>query len=132
MPIKPENKARYPKDWKAVRARIQARAGDKCEKCGVPNGAFRISRGPNAGEWTTDPMQCETWVCCDEEKVTRIVCTTAHMDHHPENCDDENLMFLCQKCHLAYDQHEHQQSAYASRKKGKAIDFDFTSGAEPQ
>ena len=23
MPIKPENKARYPKEWKAIRARLQ-------------------------------------------------------------------------------------------------------------
>ena len=31
MPIKPENKARYPKDWKQVRARILVRAGNRCE-----------------------------------------------------------------------------------------------------
>lgn len=30
MPIKPENKARYPADWKAIRARILERAGDRC------------------------------------------------------------------------------------------------------
>ena len=27
MPIKPENKARYPKDWKAIRAEVLERAG---------------------------------------------------------------------------------------------------------
>jgi hypothetical protein len=37
VPIRPENKARYPADWAAVRERIRARAGDRCEWCGVPN-----------------------------------------------------------------------------------------------
>lgn len=31
MPIKPENKARYPKDWKQVRERILERSGHRCE-----------------------------------------------------------------------------------------------------
>ena len=44
MPIKPENKDRYPKDWKQIRARILERAGNCCEWCHVPNKA-RIARG---------------------------------------------------------------------------------------
>ena len=39
MPIRPENRARYPKDWKAISKRIPfARAGGRCDctgKCGV-------------------------------------------------------------------------------------------------
>lgn len=31
MPIRPENRARYPKDWKQIRARILERAGNRCE-----------------------------------------------------------------------------------------------------
>ena len=31
MPIKPENRARYPKDWKQIRAVILERAGHRCE-----------------------------------------------------------------------------------------------------
>ena len=30
MPIRPENKARYPKDWKQISLRIRARADNKC------------------------------------------------------------------------------------------------------
>jgi hypothetical protein len=123
MPIKPENRHRYPANWKQIRARIQVRAGDKCEECGVPNGAYRIRSGPNAGEWTTDPMQGETWICCDEEKVTRIVCTTSHTNHHAEDVRDENLRFLCQRCHLRHDRQHHIESAYASRRRGKAQDM---------
>ena len=31
MPIRPENKARYPKDWKQISLRIRERAGWRCE-----------------------------------------------------------------------------------------------------
>lgn len=97
MPIRPENRARYPANWKEIRARIQERAGDCCEECGVPNGSLR--------------------------GATTIVCTTAHLDHTPEHCDDDNLRFWCQRCHLAYDQVHHQQTAYANRRAGKAVDM---------
>lgn len=31
MPIRPENKARYPKDWPAISKRIRERSGGRCE-----------------------------------------------------------------------------------------------------
>lgn len=36
-------------------------------------------------------------------KQVKIVLTVAHLDHTPENCADENLKALCQKCHNRYD-----------------------------
>lgn len=32
MPIKPENKRRYPDNWNEIRGSILQRAGHKCEK----------------------------------------------------------------------------------------------------
>lgn len=32
-----------------------------------------------------------------------IVLTVAHLDHTPENCDDANLLHMCQGCHNRYD-----------------------------
>jgi 5-methylcytosine-specific restriction endonuclease McrA len=32
-----------------------------------------------------------------------VVLTVAHLDHQPENCDPDNLMAMCQRCHNAYD-----------------------------
>lgn len=90
MPIKPENKSRYPDNWDEIRERIRERANDKCEWCGAVNYSYvnRITRE----------------LCLpDESNAIRIVCTVAHMDHNPENCDDNNLAFLCQKCHNNYD-----------------------------
>lgn len=43
MPIKPENKARYPKNWKDIRARILQRANNRCEFCGVENHTYRLN-----------------------------------------------------------------------------------------
>lgn len=78
MPIRPENRARYPKDWKEIRASILKRAGNRCEFCGIENYAIR-------------------------ENGSKVVLTIAHLDHIPEHCDPSNLRALCQKCHNQYD-----------------------------
>jgi 5-methylcytosine-specific restriction endonuclease McrA len=78
MPILPENKKRYPKNWPEIRAAILKRAGAKCEFFGVAN--YTIL-----------------------ETGARVILTIAHLDHTPENCDPGNLRALCQKCHNTYD-----------------------------
>lgn len=60
MPIKPENAKRYPRDWKQIRARILARAGNRCEgspaypDCRAPNGWLRNN---TTGEITDNGLQ---------------------------------------------------------------------------
>lgn len=117
-PIRPENRGRYPADWKTIRARILERAGHRCEQCNVANYAYRNN---TTGEVTKNDMQAETWHCVDGDKVTRIVLTIAHLDHTPENCSDENLRALCQRCHLRLDAGHHAQTAASTRRAGKAI-----------
>jgi 5-methylcytosine-specific restriction endonuclease McrA len=135
MPIKAENLARYPKDWPQIRARIQQRAGNKCEQCGVPNGKLggRLRDGtflpaipdehmlrlrwPDPGAWSA----CGDGTRFERLRIIRIVCTTAHLDHTPENCADDNLRFWCQRCHLAYDHAHHQRNARDTRRKGLAV-----------
>lgn len=78
MPIKPENRDRYPSNWKDIRADILKRANNRCEFCGVENYSVRANG-------------------------SRVVLTIAHLDHTPENCDYSNLRALCQKCHNNYD-----------------------------
>lgn len=127
-PIRPENRGRYPANWREIRERIRARAGDKCEQCGVPNGAtiYRESSGewhPCApdGSKGLQPVLSFSAVRAMGFKVVTVVCTTAHLDHTPENCTDENLRFWCQRCHLRYDAEHHAQTAAATRREGKAI-----------
>ena len=85
MPIKPENKNRYPKNWKDIRASILERAKNRCEGCGLEN-HITVGR-PQKNGW----------------KHVKIILTIAHLDHTPENCHPDNLKAWCQKCHNSYD-----------------------------
>jgi hypothetical protein len=49
----------------------------------------------------------------------RIVLTVAHLDHQPENCADENLKAMCQRCHLRYDVDHHRRNAARTRRAQK-------------
>ena len=128
MPIRPENKARYPKDWKRIADAIRERAGHKCEKCKAPN-RTRIARGAGKDEGTymldtADVFCAETGQhlgrCRHSDyelaRMVDVVLTVAHLDHAPENCDPENLRAWCQRCHLRYDAEHHKRTAYATRK----------------
>jgi 5-methylcytosine-specific restriction endonuclease McrA len=138
MPIKPENKARYPKDWKAIRAEVLERAGHKCEQCNAPNRAL-IARGTGSDEGTYmlanggEVFDAETGeelglARGSEYKVhrfTEVVLTIAHLDHVPENCGEPgnrpNLNAWCQRCHLKYDQEHHQANAAVTRRSRLAV-----------
>lgn len=126
MPIRPENRARYPKDWPAVRERILRRAGHRCEHAGC--GARHRELGYWAGErWVPLPRTLRdagadrpgVQVACSDGstiKIIMVVLTIAHLDHTPENCADDNLRAWCQRHHLAYDAKHHQVTAYRTRK----------------
>lgn len=90
MPIRPEMRARYPKDWD-LRSRFVrfVRAGSRCELvnigprmhgCGAENG----KRHPMTG--------------------SIVVLTTAHVfDQRPEASQLLNLAAWCQLCHNRHD-----------------------------
>ncbi|WP_202638978.1 hypothetical protein [Bailinhaonella thermotolerans] len=56
---------------------------------------------------------------------SRVVLTVAHLDHVPENCAEENLLAMCQRCHLAYDADQHAANAARTRTARR------TAGMEP-
>ncbi|OBR52383.1 hypothetical protein [Paraburkholderia tropica] len=135
MPIKPENRSRYPDDWKQIRERILARAGHCCEQCRVANGDV-IVRGidKDAGTFQRFEGDGEVYAADDGRLLghckaseycgnrwTKVVLTIAHLDHVPEHCDDENLKALCQRCHLAYDAQHHAETARQTRRARNAI-----------
>ena len=111
MPIKAENKKRYPKNWKQIRAQILERAGDCCEFCGVENHTYVMKAGTE--DWT-------------HPKWVKVVLTIAHLDHTPENCDPSNLRALCQRCHNKYDA-AHRATTRARTKvmKDKSLTLEF-------
>ena len=124
MPIRPEMRSRYPADWQAIRELIRARAGNRCERCGVPNHVFavrervlgailadswRVAKNKRDAEQLRTHWELSIYKTTGQTPVlhgpTQIICTVAHTpDPTPENCDPDNLEFLCQCCHLAEDQ----------------------------
>lgn len=138
VPIRPENKDRYPKNWPEISRRIRDAAGNKCEWCGVPNGELggRIQGGTwlkaqptgTDGMRITWPAEGELAWCGDGEsvgrarlRIVRIVLTVAHLDHTPENCADDNLKSLCQRCHNRYDAPKRRAGILERARAGKAI-----------
>lgn len=132
MPIKPENRALYPADWPAIRERIRARAGDRCERCDVPNrvtvwrfadvafayyvtpddGAVHVADG--IGGAVVGYVRASELP--DPGYFVHIVCTCAHLhDPNPANCSDDNLAFLCQRCHNRHDRPMRLENAKRTR-----------------
>jgi hypothetical protein len=136
MPIRPENKARYPVDWPAISRRIRDRAGNCCEGCGVANYALggRLSDGtfmpavplgekltrlewPEPGTWSW----CQLGDRSEHLRIVRVVLTVAHLDHTPEHCDDDNLKAWCQRCHNRYDAAMRRQGILIRAREKAAI-----------
>ena len=63
---------------------------------------------------------------------SRVVLTVSHhLDHQPENCDDDNLRAMCQKCHLNYDAEEHRRSR-RERQRAQASVGDLLECMSPE
>jgi len=135
MPIKPENRALYPKDWPAIRAERLKFAGHRCEHEGC--GARNYSVGwwfKDAGIWQWRPAWGQNdnprtfseakqaaaelhWNRSEEgPPPTVIVLTIAHLNHDPTDCSPDNLRALCQRHHLAHDHDHHRANSQATRR----------------
>jgi len=138
----PWNRKLYPADWPSIRASIQKRAGNCCERCWVPNYAvgYRDEFGcfQPAGGWGSElfdragagelPFK-EAQECARRLNECRfsldgtwrrwfvIVCTTAHLNHNTQDNRTENLSFRCQKDHLDHDREMHQRVRRYRREK---------------
>lgn len=126
-PIRPENRGRYPKDWKQIRARILKRAGyraadfdaedygapARCECLGECARHTHTGRCPNVQYGIAYGTEGEG----EFGMGTMVVLTIAHLDHTPEHNDDENLRAMCQGCHLHYDREHHAQTRRETRRR---------------
>ena len=131
MPIKPENKDKYPNNWKQISEDIRFnRANNRCEVCGIKNYSV-IKRLPD-GTWK-NPCQTEWDMIHSRIKnchsnmteslkyhgFTKVILTVAHLDHQPENCDYLNLKAMCQKCHNNYDKSHRKETIRNSQTVGQ-------------
>lgn len=123
MPI---DYSKYPDNWKSeIVPRIIQRAGNKCEVCGIENGAqaysipLRIFDGKRYKVkrfWITNHSDIERmapFTDGGEGKWITVVLTIAHLDHDETNHDvtDDRLKAMCQYCHLNYDASEKYRRA---------------------
>lgn len=103
MPVKAENKHRYPQNWPEIvegarQRTIAVNGKDCCE--GSP--AFPDCRAEN---YKPHPDTGST-----------VVLTTAHVDHQPEHNDPSNIRRWCNRCHLFHDRDHHAETAYMTRR----------------
>jgi hypothetical protein len=116
----------YPDDWEAISLRIRERAGQRCEWCGLENGA--IGYRDDTGTFHHVPIEWADAYELDGIHLFKIMLTVAHLgvpkpDGSPgdkrdkQDCRDENLAALCQRCHLNYDRDEHIFNAALTRRR---------------
>jgi hypothetical protein len=89
----------YPIDWKTRAAACLARAGYRCEQCGIPHGVLRV------GKRSKSPYV--------------VYLHAAHVNHDPENPQAE-LKALCPACHMKHDRRTERQGA-TSRRQGYQV-----------
>jgi 5-methylcytosine-specific restriction endonuclease McrA len=77
----PMDRSKYPANWVEIAETIKDQAGWKCEKCGLQ------CRFPN-----------------EQFDTHKRTLTVAHINHVEMDCSPQNLVALCPRCHLAYDQ----------------------------
>lgn len=99
MPIRPEMRARYPKDWKLRSYFVRfIRAKGLCEWCGAKHGEAHPITG------------------------SVVVLTTAHVhDDRPEAASLLNLAALCQRCHNRHDAPARRAGIKARREAGQMV-----------
>ena len=140
MPI---NYSDYPSNWKDIRKDILERANHCCEWCGVKNYTYgyRNLDGEFVSEYTVgeniyDDAWWESQFGDDQEpKRIRIILTVAHLGIPKFPCDTgdkndkmdcryNNLVALCQKCHLNFDKKQHIENRQKTlqAKRDEAIE----------
>ncbi len=77
----PMDRTKYPANWDQIATEIKNQAGWKCEQC---------------------RLQCR--FPGEKFDTHKRTLTVAHINHVEMDCRPENLVALCPRCHLAYDQ----------------------------
>jgi len=107
MPIKPENRSKYPVNWREISDAIRFdRAGSRCEcagECGLHNGKRCTEKHGKPAQYAKG----------------RVILTVAHLNHDEVDCRPENLKAMCQRCHLRYDRELHKHNSALTRRQKK-------------
>lgn len=108
MPIKLENKNKYPKNWKSISDEIRfGRAKGRCECKG------------ECGSHTTTGRCVEVHGKAAIYAKGKVILTVAHLNHNPKDNRRKNLKAMCQRCHLRYDADHHKRNSALTRRAKK-------------
>lgn len=118
----PLNRKNYPADWEDISLRVREAAGWRCQWCGAGNltvikrlGRYAYTQGQYRIDWAqyisvanpTDGSVEVTagmpWSRMKYHGLTKVILTVAHLDRNTDNNEPENLIALCQRCHLNHD-----------------------------
>lgn len=106
MPIRPDQRHRYPKNWPEISLAKRIRSNWKCE--GSP--AYPDCRAENR---KPHPVT-----------GSLVVLTVGHLDHRPEHCAAENLRCWCQRCHNTYDApHRKATRAHTAHEAAQTLEM---------
>ncbi len=89
MPI---NKKEYYKDWDLISLAVRKKAKNLCELCGTEN---------KKSHWKSG---------------SKVVLTVHHIDGKKRNNSCQNLIALCQRCHLRLDLEKHHSKRFKINK----------------
>ena len=88
----PMDRSKYPDNWEEISHYVRfVRAKGRCEVCGAEHGKPHPITG------------------------SKVVLTTAHLNHDTTDNRLNNLKAMCQRCHLRYDAREHARHAAQTR-----------------
>jgi hypothetical protein len=93
----PWQKELYPENWPEIERACKDRAGWICEWCSVDHGTMRIGK--------------------KYKRPYKVILSGAHLNHDPSDNRDENLIALCQECHLCHDRWQHVESCRRTKQR---------------
>lgn len=102
----------YPPNWKEIsRHRREDIACGQCE--------WIDENGVRCARRHLEPIP-------GNAKGSRTILTTAHLNHNPTDCRDENLRSLCQRHHLTLDAKMHAVHAKMTKRDRELARYDET------
>ena len=121
----------YPENWKEISHQVRERAGWKCEQCGAPHGEMIQRAKRDLHIWRiAQPYSSVSFEPDEWNKPIKLVLTVHHigvrrLDGSPGDSRDksdnrqENLVALCQYCHLEADKETRITHAIETRRENR-------------
>ncbi len=126
----PMDRSKYPTNWNEIARGVKDAAGWKCAECGAEHDTHIIRDRKNPYKWR---LATETDMLIDGITTTRVIMAVHHIgaykpDGSPGNpndkmdCRKENLICLCQRCHLIADLANHITARHRNKRQ-KLLDL---------